>query len=113
MKKATNSDIEGRGFKIWHFCGKVIFEWSHINLTYRFSKSFLYTLDMFPFLNSLLDFVICSNKCFLLTRTCKFKLFIIELRKKLHISFIVCFCISEKYRHGANYFMLYLFFKHD
>ena len=27
MKKVTNGDIEGGGYKIWHFCGDVIFEW--------------------------------------------------------------------------------------
>ena len=27
MKKVTKSDIGGGGFKIWHFCTDIIFEW--------------------------------------------------------------------------------------
>ena len=30
MKRVTKSDIVGKGSKIWHFRGDVIFEWPHI-----------------------------------------------------------------------------------
>ena len=68
MKKVTNSDIGGRGSKIWHFCGDVIFKWPLRGFDNVLKKAFLnflflrayFTIYNYHFITNTRPFLISS-----------------------------------------------------